>query len=400
MSSSTASDLQVSSISDALLDRRIDVVVSGSIAAVESVRFIRSLRRLGAVVTPWLTQGGSQFVTPLALEWAAAHPCVTSFSGTASHICTSDAVIIAPASAHIMTQIASGLTDTPASALVASALGQNKPVLILPAMHDSLLNAPAMAQHVKTLESWKDVHLMQSRLEEGKRKFPNPIDLADSVAHQLNRSKRPSKPVLLTMGTTRGYVDDVRYLSNYSSGKLGTEISTELYRQGFLTCVVSGPCEFKPHVSSTMIHVRTTGEMLSAAQEAAKSGVCAAVFAASVLDFEPETKVSGKISSSQAGLTLSLRPTPKIIGAINSGGAPKIGFKLETNLTRDRATEIARDYTARYQLTNLIVNDLSDVSATAHKACGIDAKGTVTDLASKIEIAKYVAGILKTSAIK
>ena len=390
-----SSDLNVTPISDALAGRRLDVVVSGSIAAVESVRFIRALRRLGATVTPWLTQGGSQFVTPLSLEWAAAAPCVTSFTGVASHICTSDAVIVAPASSNIIAQVAIGMTDTPAAALIASALGQKKSVFILPAMHDSLYQAPAMLQHLRTLESWPQSYLLSSRTEEGKHKFPDPADLADSVAHRLNRPRRPEHPVLITMGTTRGYVDDVRYFSNYSSGKLGSEICGEVYRQGYLTHVVCGPCEFKPRVTSVMKPVRTTGEMLKACQDAEQRGACAGIFAASVLDFEPSEKLSGKIPSSQPNLTVQFTPTPKIISAIKLDGRPKIGFKLETDLTLARATEIARDYTAKYHLSALIANDLSSVSATTHRAWSIDPAGHATDLQSKRDIARHVVKMIE-----
>lgn len=131
-------DLDVIPSSDALAGRRVDVVVSGSIAAVESVKFIRALRRLGAEVTPWLSHGGATFITPMAVTWAAGKDAVTGFSGNASHIATSDAVIVAPASSSILTKMARGMTDSHCTALLASALGQTKPVLILPSMHDSL----------------------------------------------------------------------------------------------------------------------------------------------------------------------------------------------------------------------------------------------------------------------
>ena len=97
-----SSDLLVNLSSDALAGKLIDVVVSGSIGAVESVRFIRSLRRLGAEVQPWLTKGGSMFTTETALSWAAARPCRMSFEGTASHISMGDACVIAPASASML----------------------------------------------------------------------------------------------------------------------------------------------------------------------------------------------------------------------------------------------------------------------------------------------------------
>jgi phosphopantothenoylcysteine decarboxylase/phosphopantothenate--cysteine ligase len=383
-------DLTVYAHSDALKDKTIDLVVSGSIAAVEAVRFARALRRLGANVIPWLTKGGSQFVTPMALEWAAAHPCIENFSGTASHICTSDAVVIAPASSNIISDLVNGSTGTPSLALTSSALGQKKPVIILPAMHDSLANAPSHLQHLETLRNWDGVSILSSREEEGKRKFPEPAVLADQISHILNRATRPAKPVLVTMGTTRGYIDDVRYVSNYSSGKLGSLICDELYRSGYLTHVVCGPCEFKPQNTSVIKDILTTQELLTECKQAESSGLAAAVFCASVLDFEPTEKSSGKLKSTKSELLVRLVPTPKIIQAIDLKGKPKIGFKLETGLTETTAREVAVEYLKKHSLTALIANNLSEVSKSTHFAWAFDSKLTPTVCRSKIEIAGWI----------
>jgi phosphopantothenoylcysteine decarboxylase/phosphopantothenate--cysteine ligase len=393
-------DLHVVASSDALKGRRVDVVVSGSIAAVEAVRFIRSLRRLGAEVSPWLSQGGSSFITPMALTWAAGKETIVGFSGSASHIATGDAVIVAPASSSIIAKVARGMTDSHCTALIASALGQQKPVIIVPAMHDSLLAAPAMQEHLAKIGSWKNVFIQQARLEEGKQKFPEPKILADQVAHLMNRPKRPFKPVLITMGTTRGYIDDVRYISNYSSGSLGTAISEELYRQGFKTCIVSGPCEHKPTTYTELQEVFTTGDMQAACMTAERNGLAGGIFCASVLDYEPTEKSLGKITSGQPNLSVTFKPTPKIIGAVNLDGKPKIGFKLESELSETKLKSIAADYIKKYNLTCLIANELSSVSATKHHAWAIPLNGSKTELNSKTEIAKFIAQLFNAQSTK
>ena len=106
----TVHDLHVTPTSNALLGKRVDLVISGSIAAVESVRFIRSLRRLGADVTVWLSQGGAQFITPMAVAWAAGKDPVLGFAGSTSHIASSDCVVVAPASSNILAKIARGIS--------------------------------------------------------------------------------------------------------------------------------------------------------------------------------------------------------------------------------------------------------------------------------------------------
>ena len=357
-------DLSVEILSDALKGIDIDFVVSGSIAAVESVRLIRSLRRLGANVFPFLTSGGAQFITPMALEWASAQPVVEQFSGRTSHIGTHAACVIAPASANFVSKIVRGITDCPATALVASYLGQKKPVLVLPAMHASLEKSPAIAENLADLErlgSW--VKFLQSRREEGKVKFPDPETLADIVSHEI--LLRPHR-VLIAMGTTHGPIDAVRYVSNYSSGALGTAISHELFRMGFQTTVVCGPSMIRPKVGTDIIDVKTTAEMAHALS-ASSDKISAFVMAASVLDYEPEQKEAGKIRSDRPSFSLSLKPTPKLIRLVNPSSGIKVGFKLEVDLSSN-LSQLARKMSSDYGLSMLVYNQLSEVGPSKHRA--------------------------------
>jgi len=397
----TVHDLHVTPTSNALLGKRVDLVISGSIAAVESVRFIRSLRRLGADVTVWLSQGGAQFITPMAVAWAAGKDPVLGFAGSTSHIASGDCVVVAPASSNILAKIARGMTDTHCTALIASALGQQKPVMLLPAMHDSLRAAPAMQEHLQKICSWPNVHRFNAREEEGKQKFPEPDVLADHVAHIINSGTRPNQPVLLTMGTTRGYIDDVRYISNYSSGKLGSMIGEELFRQGFQTLIVCGPCENKPRTASSLRLVTTTAEMLRECKTAESSGLCGGIFCASVLDYEPSEKTLGKLKSGHDNLTITFKPTPKIIDQVTIKSGAKIGFKLEVGLSEARAKTLADEYISKYKLTALIANELTAVSDRDHKATAFLAE-TATErprnLSSKSDIAVFIANLIETHA--
>ncbi|MCX6127827.1 MAG: hypothetical protein NTX25_02035 [Proteobacteria bacterium] len=289
-----SNDLHVARVSDCLAGRTIDLVISGSIGAVESVRLIRALRRLGAEVQAWLTPGGAQFTTETALAWATTRPVRTRFEGSASHIAQHDACVIAPSSANMMSKIAHGQTDTPASALVASYLGQGKPIILIPNMHDSLLASPFVAANLRELS--KFCTILEARQEEGKQKFPEPKFLADQVAHRLNQGH--GKDFLLTMGSTRGPIDAVRYISNYSSGALGTSIATEFYRYGHKVHIVAGPCPTRPAHYAELKEITTNEEMLDAVQEIVRTGVDGAIFAASVLDFTPAQELKGKVKSS------------------------------------------------------------------------------------------------------
>lgn len=383
----TTSDLLVKLSSDALSGKLIDVIVSGSIGAVESVRFIRALRRLGAEVQPWLTQGGSLFTTETALSWAAARPCRMTFEGSASHISLGDACVIAPASASMLAKIASGTTDTPASALIASYLGMKKPIFLVANMHDSMFESPFVQENMRKVRTY--VQVLEARREEGKQKFPEPNVLADEIAHLFNKR---SDQILVTMGTTRGYIDDVRYISNYSSGALGSRIAEEFYRQGFQTAVVQGPCPVKPKSYSKLIPVETNVQMGQAVLDIEELGIQGAVFAASVLDFVPTERKSGKIRSSES-LQVTFEATPKIISSVTTPLRFKVGFKLES---APASTELAQLYLSKYNLSHLVMNQLQNVSEVTHAAdIWRPEKAPAKDVAGKEAIARFLVGDAK-----
>ncbi len=362
------SDLDIDLLSQALLGKTLDLLVTGSIGAVESVRFCRALRRLGAQVQVWMSEGAHQFTTETALAWASARPVRSGFSGHNSHLAENDACVIAPASASFIAKLANGMSDSHTAALACSYMGQNKPVLVLPNMHDSLKDSPMINRNIESLTN--HCIMLDSRREEGKQKFPDPKVLADEVAHHINRPA--GLPTLIVMGTTRAYIDDVRYLSNYSSGALGTTIAEELYRSGFATHIVNGPSQYSPASFTTKHRVETNEEMKNAClQELEASSPLGAakavVMLASVLDFVPQQTQSGKIRSHQK-LDVDFIRTEKIIAALNPSSGLKVGFKLEAAMDAEQALQIARDYFDKYQLSMMVLNQLKDVDADRHRA--------------------------------
>ena len=367
------SDLAVKLLSEALTGVQLDVVVTGSIGAVESIRFVRALRRLGAKVTPWLTRGGAQFITPLALGWAAARDCRTGFEAEASHLAEGHGCIVAPASASFIAKIANGITDSPASALVTSYMGLNRPVIILPSMHDSLANAPQVRANLEKLrQSGSNVFVLGSRLEEGKHKVPEPAILADHCAHAYNslilKNKNVQTKVLLTMGGTRAWIDDVRYIGNYSSGRLGSLVTEELHRLGLAVDVLAGAAEHLPKCHHTLLHCATNEDLTRESHRLMAGNPQAIIHAAAVLDFAPAQRVPGKTPSSLGTQSIELVSTPKILSSLKTNGPAKVAFKLEAGADEASAIKIAREYISKHQLTMLVVNNLTDVSAERHRA--------------------------------
>lgn len=359
-------DLRVDILSSALADKAFDLIICGSIGACESVRFIRQLRRIGARIQPWLTYSGSQFITETSVSWAAGEKAITHLDGRAFHIATKDALIIAPASANFLSKLALGIADTPSLTLALSYLGTKKPIIVVANMQESLFLAPTLQKNLQSLAPF--VTFLDARHEEQKLKFPEPHILADQIAHVINRPLRPDKPVLVTMGSTRGYIDDVRFVTNASTGSLGSEICHELYRRGFETIVACGSARVEPLVYSEKRLTYTNGEMLEFCLEKSRLGLYAGIFVAAVLDFIPSTTAKGKISSDQAQLHIEMKRSEKIISKLNQFIGPKIGFKLGSNLTQIEMDQLASTYLDRYQLDLIVVNDIKQLSPTDHPA--------------------------------
>lgn len=385
-------DLKVDLKFEFLVGKSVDLIVSGSIGAVESVKFIRALRRVGAVVHVHLTQGAKLFTTATALEWASSKPVHEEFSGLAHHIGTRDALIIAPASTSILSKIAAGISDSPACALAQSYLGQGLPVIAIPNMHESLASGSTVKNAWKNLSEC--VTFIEPDKIEGKYKFPDSDKAAFQVAHTINKNKIPA---LICMGSTKGFFDDVRYISNYSSGALGTEIAHELFGWGFRTYVVCGACSFVPQLANSLSRIETNDELEAEAKAILSSlkDECHVIMLASVLDYVPEDRFSGKIRSSDSPLSVKLKPTSKIISKLSPAtGYAKIGFKLEPAFEHGSALNIAKKYIKNYSLTSIVINSVDQVSENTHTAVAFETS-KINDknqpkLYGKKSVAKYI----------
>jgi phosphopantothenoylcysteine decarboxylase/phosphopantothenate--cysteine ligase len=382
------SDLNVDLISPSLNGKNIDFIVSGSIAACESPRLVRALRRLGANVRVTLTDSGAMFITKTSLEWASAQSVTTGFSGLSTHLATSDAIIVAPMTADFLAKITNGICNDPASALLQSGLGQKIPVIAIPTMHDSLWKSPFVESNYA--EAKEKITFLAPRLEEGKLKFPDPDESADRISHVLNKN---AIDALLTMGPTKGYIDDVRYISNYSSGALGTAIATELYRQGFNVYCVSGPAQIKPKVFTELYNIETNLEMEEAITKTLATVQAHIIMSAAVLDYVPAHRTPGKIRSGSPIETLELKSTDKIISKIKTNGKKRIAFKLEPEGTNLETK--AKEYLSKYSLDYVFTNVINSVSHSMHKATLYSKIQGSTIFESKADIALKIAQILR-----
>jgi len=312
-----------------LAGKQIVVAVTGSIAAVEVVKLIHSLRRSGAVVQPVMSHAASGIIQPDALTYASGRETITRLSGWVEHITycgdggSADLLLIAPCTANTLSKIACGIDDTPVTTFATTALGSQKPVIVVPAMHHSMYRHPAVIENIAKLKTW-GVEIVDPRVEEGKAKIADSEEIVLRCERAVLGTALAGKKVLITSGPCREPVDDIRVLTTRSSGQMGRALTLQAFRLGADVTVIHR--DAFPCVNN--VFVETADEMRCAVHRCfTENSADIYISAAAISDFAPK-KVDGKIPSGKP-VTLFLEPLPKVLlEVIDHYKALIIAFKL------------------------------------------------------------------------
>lgn len=318
----------------------IVIGVTGSIAAVETVRLVDELRRKGATVHAVMSSAACGIIGPDALVYATGNPVITRCSGLVEHVSfcgeggSADLLLVAPCTANTIGKMALGIDDTPVTTFVTTAIGRGMPVLVAPAMHHTMYCHPGVRENLGRLTGW-GIGVIAPRIEEGRAKIAGIPEIVLSCERALMGRPLAGKRVLVTSGPCREPVDDIRVLTTRSTGEMGKELALRAFRLGAeVTVVHSGrvPCVRN-------IAAGSAGEMRAAVLSVCREeGTDYYLSAAAVSDFAPVRK-EGKIPSGKP-VPLELRPLPKIIDEVVSGYHPvTVAFKLGRD-SRERAREM------------------------------------------------------------
>jgi phosphopantothenoylcysteine decarboxylase/phosphopantothenate--cysteine ligase len=295
--------------------KTIVLAVTGSIAAVETVRLAHELRRRGAVVQAVMSAAACGIVHPDALTYATGREAITRCTGMVEHVLycgeggCADLLLVAPCTANTIGKIAHGIDDTPVTTFATTALGRRMPVVVVPAMHESMYRHPGVVENLAKLESW-GIDVVPPRIEEEKAKIAGIEEIALHVERALLGRPLAGKRVVVTSGACAEPVDDVRVLTTRSTGQMGRALALEAYRLGAEVTVVHAghvPCVGN-------VPVETAGEMMEAVLAEVGKGADYYLSAAAVSDFAP-VRAAGKIPSG-APVTVDLRPLPKVLDAV------------------------------------------------------------------------------------
>ncbi|MDO8627459.1 MAG: bifunctional phosphopantothenoylcysteine decarboxylase/phosphopantothenate--cysteine ligase CoaBC, partial [Candidatus Diapherotrites archaeon] len=314
--------------------KKILVCLTGSVAVIETPKLVRELRRRGAEVICAMSAESKTFIQPRLLEWASDNKVLEKLTGKAEHVKLAgrvkgkvDAVIIAPCTSNTISKIASGIDDTIVTTLASTALGTGIPLIMVPAMHYSLLANPLVGQNVQKLRK-AGVIFVEPKFEEKKAKFPEIKTIAGTVEGLFTEKDLKGLRILVSAGPTIEEIDDIRFISNRSSGKIGIAIAEEAEKRGAKVTLIPGRTNLLPERRIKIIRSETGKEMFESVKKEIKN---ADVFfsAAAVSDFTVQ-KRNGKISSGKK-LKLELIPAPKILSEAKKWN-PKVfvvGFKAE-----------------------------------------------------------------------
>lgn len=342
--------------------------VSGSVASYRAADIARELMRAGHRVRVCLTDGAQEFVRPALFEALTGEPCLSSVwdeptRGRMAHIDwarDADLLLIAPATANTLNRVAQGVGD---DMLTTLALAFDGPALVAPAMNPSMFTHPTVLESMRVLASRGIVVVEPAQGEvacgeEGQGKLASVQEIvAATLDHLAYSTKLAGKHVLITSGPTREAIDDVRFISNHSSGKMGAAMARAALMMGASVTVVSGPVEVSYPARCIVIRVESALEMLDAALAAApEADVIVGV--AAVADYRPASKTKGKLRRKSESLHLELVPNPDIIAALANAAQPHatvIGFAAEPH--PDLAE--ARNKLERKGLSFIVHNDVS-----------------------------------------
>ena len=334
-----------------LKGKKIVLGITGSIAAYKSCLIIRELIKSGAEVQVVITRAGKEFITPITLSALTHKPVVSEFfsqkDGTwNSHVdlgLWADAMGIAPCTAATLGKMANGVAD---NMLITTYLSMKAPVFIAPAMDLDMYKHPSTQKNIETLRSFGN-HIIEpgsgflaSGLE-GKGRMEEPENIVKALADFFSTlSESPSyiedlkdKKILITAGPTYEKIDPVRFIGNYSSGKMGFALAEECSRRGAKVVLVAGPVSLTCTESIQRVDVESCKEMYEVAVKEFPN--CdAAILCAAVADFRPDTIAEQKIKRVGDELLLKLKPTQDIaatIGSMKGEGQRIVAFALETN---------------------------------------------------------------------
>ncbi len=378
---------------NSLQGKHIVLGITGSIAAYKSCTLARLLIKAGAEVQVVMTPAAKEFITPLTLATLTKHAVVSEFfdrrdGSWHSHVdlgLWADAMLVAPATASTIAKFANGVAD---NMLVTTYLSMRAPVFVAPAMDLDMYAHPATQHNLKTLTAYGNKIISPETGElasglQGKGRMEEPERIVDFLDGYFKKSQQLlGKKILITAGPTYEKIDPVRFIGNYSSGKMGYALAEECAQRGAEVVLVSGPVSLTAkNPAIRVVSVESASQMYSTTV-AEFSDCHSAILCAAVADFTPQISASSKIKREKGDMVLHLAPTKDIaaeLGKLKRKEQHLVGFALETDNERSNAIHKLESK----NLDFIVLNSLKD------KGAGFAVDTNKISIISKTSVLEY-----------
>ena len=390
-----------------LKGKKIVLGITGSIAAYKACYIIRGLVKAGAEVQVVITPAGKEFITPITLSTLTQKPVVSEFfsqrDGTwNSHVklgLWADAMLIAPCTASTLGKMANGIAD---NMLVTTYLSMKAPVFIAPAMDLDMYQHPTTQANMDRLRSFGNQIIepqsgfLASGLE-GKGRMEEPENIVAYLDNYFEEKDLQGKRIMITAGPTYEKIDPVRFIGNYSSGKMGFALAEECARRGAEVTLIAGPVSMSCSANIHRIDVESCEEMYQAATTHF-ADMDAAILCAAVADFRPENVATEKIKREKDDLVIRLKPTHDIaaqLGQMKKQGQLLVGFALETNDEEANAQKKLQKKNLDFIVLNSLQRKGTCFQSDDNQISILSANGQVDfDKKPKTEVAKDIVNEL------
>jgi phosphopantothenoylcysteine decarboxylase / phosphopantothenate---cysteine ligase len=349
--------------SQLLKNKKIVLGVTGSIAAVETIKLARELIRHGAEIIPVMTRAATKIIHPDSLWFATGNKAIVELSGATEHVSycgqvksPADMLLICPCTANTISKIAYGIDDTSVTTFATTAIGSKIPVVIVPAMHLSMYYHKIIQKNIKKLKKI-DINFIEPLIEKNKAKMPDINKIAASVIRILGKKDLSSKKILIIGGPASEKIDDVRVITNRSSGKTAVFLAKNAFYRGADVEIWYGAgSELVPdYIKKT--DVFSVNDILKLVQTKNLKKYNSIIVCSAISDYIP-IKQKGKISSDKEKIIVELKKAPKIISLLRKK-SPKskiIGFKVEDKKEKlsDKAMSLLKNNNLDYVIGNTI----------------------------------------------
>ena len=382
-----AEHLRLSAGNNLFTGKHLLLCVTGSIAAVETIKLVRDFLRYGAKVTVAMTESARRIVHPEALWFASGRKVITALDGDVQHVtlCGSseegvDGVVVAPCTANMISKLACGICDDAVSTILVTALGAGKPIIIAPAMHGAMWKNGIIRDNLDRLVSL-GVEVVTPAFDENKVKMADIESIFLATGRKTLGAPLSGRKVTVIGGSSAEPIDSVRVITNMSTGGTAVALVKEAYLRGADVELFMGHCSVQ---IPKFLQTKRFNAVMDLRKLITGKKFDIVLLPAAISDYTPEKKIDGKISSNNETISLQLKKTEKIIDLLDAEMI--IGFKLEVGASEEQLKERARKLLATRKLAAVVANRLEDVTEERSRAFLIDGSGIEIELDGTREV--------------